>query len=49
MKDIIPRFMSMKGYYIYRKAGWDTHGLPVEVEIEKNLDLMVNRVLKNTG
>ena len=35
MKDIIPRFMSMKGYYIYRKAGWDTHGLPVEVEIEK--------------
>ena len=32
MKDVIPRYKSMKGYYIYRKAGWDTHGLPVEDE-----------------
>ena len=35
MKDVIPRFKAMKGYYIFRKAGWDTHGLPVEVEVEK--------------
>ena len=37
MKDVIPRFKAMKGYYIFRKAGWDTHGLPVEVEVEKSL------------
>ncbi|MBQ7579103.1 MAG: isoleucine--tRNA ligase [Clostridia bacterium] len=36
MKDIIPRFKTMQGYYVPRKAGWDTHGLPVEVEVEKN-------------
>lgn len=39
MKDIIPRYKSMKGYYVPRKAGWDTHGLPVEVEVEKHLGL----------
>ena len=37
MKDIIPRYKVMKGYYVPRKAGWDTHGLPVELEIEKAL------------
>ena len=36
-KDIIPRYKTMKGYYAPRKAGWDTHGLPVELEIEKML------------
>ncbi len=36
-KDIIPRYKTMKGYYAPRKAGWDTHGLPVELEIEKKL------------
>lgn len=36
MKDIIPRYKVMKGYKVLRKAGWDTHGLPVELEIEKN-------------
>jgi isoleucyl-tRNA synthetase len=35
MKDIIPRYKVMKGYKVLRKAGWDTHGLPVELEIEK--------------
>ena len=36
-KDIIPRYKCMKGFYTPRKAGWDTHGLPVELEIEKKL------------
>ncbi len=36
-KDVIPRYKTMKGYRIFRKAGWDTHGLPVELEIEKEL------------
>ena len=35
IKDIIPRYKTMKGYHCYRKAGWDTHGLPVELEVEK--------------
>lgn len=39
MKDIIPRFKVMKGYKVIRKAGWDTHGLPVELEIEKKLGI----------
>ena len=39
MKDIIPRFKTMKGMHVARKAGWDTHGLPVELEIEKKLGL----------
>ena len=38
-KDLFPRFKAMKGYYVPRKAGWDTHGLPVEVEVEKSLGL----------
>jgi len=36
-KDVIPRYKTMKGFYVYRKAGWDTHGLPVELEVEKEL------------
>ena len=39
MKDIIPRYRTMKGYDVLRKAGWDTHGLPVELEVEKSLGL----------
>ncbi len=49
MKDIIPRFKSMKGYYIFRKAGWDTHGLPVEVEIEKELGLNGKQDIEKYG
>jgi len=36
-KDVIPRYKAMKGYYTPRQAGWDTHGLPVELEVERNL------------
>lgn len=39
IKDIIPRYRTMKGYMVPRKAGWDTHGLPVELEVEKLLGL----------
>lgn len=39
MKDIIPRYKIMKGYSVLRKAGWDTHGLPVELEVEKSLGI----------
>ena len=39
MKDIFPRYKTMKGMHVLRKAGWDTHGLPVELEIEKKLGL----------
>ena len=39
IKDLIPRFWTMKGYEVPRKAGWDTHGLPVEIEVEKLLGL----------
>ena len=38
-KDVIPRFWTMKGYEVPRKAGWDTHGLPVELEVEKMLGI----------
>ena len=39
IKDMIPRYRTMKGYMVPRKAGWDTHGLPVELEVEKQLGL----------
>src|SRR3990167_2535954 len=38
-KDVIPRFQTMRGRYVLRKAGWDTHGLPVELQIEKKLGI----------
>jgi isoleucyl-tRNA synthetase len=38
-KDLFPRYKTMKGYYVERKAGWDTHGLPVEIEVEKKLGI----------
>jgi isoleucyl-tRNA synthetase len=37
VKDLFPRYKTMRGYYVARKAGWDTHGLPVEIEVEKEL------------
>ena len=49
MKDVIPRYKSMKGYYIFRKAGWDTHGLPVEVEVEKELGLNGKKDIEKYG
>jgi len=39
IKDIIPRYWSMKGHYVERRFGWDTHGLPIEYEIDKKLGL----------
>ena len=39
IKDMVPRYRTMKGYMVPRKAGWDTHGLPVELEVEKMLGL----------
>ncbi len=39
IKDLIPRYRTMKGYMVPRKAGWDTHGLPVELEVEKSLGI----------
>ena len=39
VKDLIPRYRTMKGYHVLRKAGWDTHGLPVELEVEKVLGI----------
>ena len=38
-KDVVPRYWTMKGYEVPRKAGWDTHGLPVELEVEKLLGI----------
>ena len=49
MKDIIPRYKVMKGYKVLRKAGWDTHGLPVELEIEKKLGISGKPQIENYG
>ena len=49
MKDIIPRYKTMKGYHVLRKAGWDTHGLPVELEIEKLLGIDGKQEIENYG
>ena len=49
MKDIIPRYQTMKGKHVLRKAGWDTHGLPVELEIEKSLGLDGKKDIENYG
>ena len=40
IKDIFPRYKTMDGYYCERKAGWDTHGLPVEIEVCKQLGIL---------
>jgi len=48
-KDIFPRYKTMKGYYVARKAGWDTHGLPVEIEIEKMLGINSKKEIENIG
>ena len=49
MKDIIPRYKVMKGYKVIRKAGWDTHGLPVELEIEKKLGISGKEQIEDYG
>ena len=48
-KDIYPRYKSMRGYQVDRKAGWDCHGLPVELEIEKELGLASKHEIEDYG
>ena len=48
IKDMIPRYRTMKGYEVPRKAGWDTHGLPVELEVEKALGWTARIRSRNT-
>ena len=48
-KDVICRYRTMKGYRVIRKGGWDTHGLPVELEVEKSLGLATKRDIEEYG
>ena len=48
-KDLFPRYKTMKGCYALRKGGWDTHGLPVELEIEKELGISTKREIEEYG
>ncbi len=48
-KDLFPRYKTMKGYYTLRKGGWDTHGLPVELEIEKELGFSGKQAIEEYG
>ena len=49
IKDVFPRYRTMRGYYCERKAGWDTHGLPVEVEVCKELGIHSKEEIENYG
>ena len=48
-KDMVCRWKSMEGHVVERKGGWDTHGLPVEIEVQKQLDLMSNEAIEEFG
>jgi isoleucyl-tRNA synthetase len=48
-KDVMPRFKTMRGFFVRRKAGWDTHGLPVEIEVEKELGLKNKQEIEKFG
>ena len=48
-KDLIPRYKTMRGFHVGRKAGWDTHGLPVELEVEKKLGLKSKKEIETYG
>ena len=48
-KDMVCRWKTMEGHVVERKGGWDTHGLPVEIEVQKKLDLMSNEAIENYG
>ena len=48
-KDVFPRYKTMRGHYVPRKAGWDCHGLPVELEVEKELGLKDKRAIEDYG
>ena len=49
IKDMLPRYQSMKGKYVLRKAGWDTHGLPVELEVEKAVGINGKEQIESYG
>ena len=48
-KDIFPRYRTMRGYYVSRKGGWDTHGLPVELEVERKLGFSGKKAIEDYG
>ena len=48
-KDMVCRWKTMQGHVVERKAGWDTHGLPVEIEVQKQLNLMSNEEIEDYG
>ncbi|MHB9019761.1 MAG: class I tRNA ligase family protein [Minisyncoccota bacterium] len=48
-KDVLPRYKTMRGFYVARKAGWDTHGLPVEIEVEKELGFKGKQDIEKFG
>ena len=48
-KDVVPRYRTMRGYRVPRKGGWDTHGLPVELEVERELGLTTKREIEAYG
>ncbi|CAN5304171.1 hypothetical protein BH09MYX1_BH09MYX1_46810 [soil metagenome] len=49
MKDVFPRYKTMRGFFVGRKAGWDTHGLPVEIEVEKELRIHGKAAIEEYG
>ena len=49
VKDLFCRYRAMKGHYVPRKAGWDTHGLPVEIEVEKSLGISGKQDIERVG
>jgi len=48
-KDVLPRYKTMQGFFVDRKAGWDTHGLPVEIQVEKELGLKSKKDIEKYG
>ncbi|MBI2024835.1 MAG: class I tRNA ligase family protein [Candidatus Harrisonbacteria bacterium] len=48
-KDVIPRYKTMRGFFVLRRAGWDTHGLPVELEVEKKLGIKTKQEIEKFG
>ena len=49
IKDIVPRYWTMRGYYVERRFGWDVHGLPIEMEVQKQLGLDDHQQIKEFG
>jgi isoleucyl-tRNA synthetase len=49
LKDCVCRYKTMTGHYVYRKAGWDTHGLPIEFQVEKQLGIKNKREIEEYG